>query len=125
MPLRVYLNHEADFYAKMGPFFATRDFVKEMGGWQFYTMPGAIWLVSLSDDSVVQGFCMVLPKKSHIFMDNFNFVDRNRNLMNKTIKACVQQHLYPIRVSEVFEHYHPHQFLCRLIMTLSAIPYWA
>ncbi|TXH53477.1 MAG: N-acetyltransferase, partial [Desulfurellales bacterium] len=45
-------------------------FAAEMGGWQFYTKPGAIWLV-LFDANDVAGFCSIIPEKTHLFFDNF------------------------------------------------------
>ena len=80
MPLQVYSDHEGDFYARMGPFFATRAYVKEMGGWQFYTLPGAAWFVCLSDSNQIQGFCSLVPKKGYLLLDNLFILPEYRGL---------------------------------------------
>jgi len=80
MPLQVYFDHEGDFYSRMGPFFATRAHVREMGGWQFYTLPGAMWLVISSDSNQIQGFCSLVPKKGYLLLDNLFILPEYRGL---------------------------------------------
>lgn len=67
--VKTYTNHEEDFWAKMGRFFAFRDYAQEMGGWQFYTKPGSIWFVLYDCDNVA-GFCSIIQERNHIYFDN-------------------------------------------------------
>jgi GNAT superfamily N-acetyltransferase len=89
--LSVYLDHEDDFYKIMGPYFATREFVTEMGGWQFFTKPNATWFVLLSaDGKEVLGFCSLFHEKNTDYLDNLFILPKHRGkkyskLLMKTV----------------------------------------
>lgn len=73
MEIRIvtYMNHGGNFFQRMGKFFAFRDYAHEMGGWQFYTKPGSIWLVAMDANLMkVLGFCSIIQERNHIFFDN-------------------------------------------------------
>jgi GNAT superfamily N-acetyltransferase len=76
--VRTYKNHEGDFWALMGRYFAFRDYAHEMGGWQFYTKPGSVWFV-LTDGKAVAGFCSIIQERRHIYFDNFYMLKEFRN----------------------------------------------
>lgn len=66
-----YTNHEGNFFAYMGAFFAFRIYAQEMGGWQFYTKPGSVWFVAFdTSKDKVQGFCSIIQEKNHVYFDN-------------------------------------------------------
>lgn len=77
--VKVYYNHEDDFFSKMGEFFAFRDYAKEMGGWQFYTKKNSIWFLLFVDD-VLCGFCSAIKEKTHYYYDNFYVLKEYRGL---------------------------------------------
>lgn len=68
--IKIYTNHEDDFYTIMGPFFANRKYAQEMGGWQFYTKEQTTWFVAFINNKVA-GFCAAIHEPTHIYFDNF------------------------------------------------------
>lgn len=77
MEVKVYYNHEGDFFEKMGKFFAFRTYANEMGGWQFYTKEGSIWFILVDDDKIL-GFCSIIQEKGYIYFDNFYMLKEYR-----------------------------------------------
>lgn len=84
-------QQDYDFYGMMGPFFACREYAKEMGGWQFYNDTNTTWFVAL-DVSGVVGFCSAIEKKTHIYWDNFYVVpsDRGKGISTMLHRARLQ-----------------------------------
>lgn len=70
MRVKTYIDHEDDFYAIMGPYFANRKYAQEMGGWQFYTKDKAVWFLGFEGETLI-GFCSAIFEKTHIYFDNF------------------------------------------------------
>lgn len=68
--VKIYTEHEDDFFAVMGKYFAFRDYAHEMGGWQFYTKKGSVWFVLKQNCNVI-GFCSIIQERNHIYFDNF------------------------------------------------------
>ena len=75
--VKTYTNHEGDFWATMGRYFAFRDYAHEMGGWQFYTKAGSVWFVLRRGDDVL-GFCSIIQERNHIYFDNFYMLKEYR-----------------------------------------------
>jgi len=95
MIVKTYINHENDFWCKMGKFFAFRDYMHEMGGWQFYSKEGSIWFVATIDEKVV-GFCSLIKERTHLFFDNFYVLKQYRGqrilslLFEKGLKVALE-----------------------------------
>jgi len=117
----VYKNHEDDFFEKMGEFFAFRKYAHEMGGWQFYTKDGSIWIVLFVNNKVA-GFCSIIQEKNHLYFDNFFMLKEFRGLglsselfkkrldialsMNQEIRVITDNPIQMKRYSKFgFEHY--------------------
>lgn len=75
--IKVYQDHENDFYCKMGHFFANRKYAFEMGGWQFYTKDKAVWFLAFHKNEVA-GFCSAIIESTHVYLDNFYVVKKFR-----------------------------------------------
>jgi RimJ/RimL family protein N-acetyltransferase len=91
LTLRIFTNYEEDFYQIMGPFFASREFVNEMGGWQFFTKPKATWFVLFEDEKVV-GFCSLFHEPKFDYLDNLFIIpdQRGKKYSKLLLKAVLE-----------------------------------
>lgn len=102
--IKIYPESEQNdvFWALMGRYFADRRYAKEMGGWQFYTEPNAVWFLIFDQDDLA-GFCAAFFRKTHVFWDNFYIFPAfrgrglSRQLINARLVYCRAQTNKPIK----------------------------
>lgn len=89
--LKNYSQHTEDFWLLMGPIFASRAFVKEMGGWQFYAEDNDFWVVATEGGNVV-GFGALYARKGHQVLDNLFVLPefRQKGVSKKILTALLR-----------------------------------
>jgi len=113
MLIKLYTEQDQkdDFYAMMGPHFASLEHKKELGGWQIYNKPESVWCLGF-EGSFLVCFCGYYKQGKYYVIDNFVVLKGYRDkgygtsllgqslkkfaghIIRATTNNVIQQHLF-------------------------------
>lgn len=87
--IRIYKSEyqNAEFYSKMGKYFASLEIAKELER-QLYNKPNSVWYLSMFKSSIM-GFAALFDNGKYYFLDNLYVLPEHRN--NGTAREIVTQ----------------------------------
>lgn len=95
---------DKNFYAEMGPYFASLDIKKELEN-QIYNKEGSTWFL-LYNKSELLGFCAIFELKNYLYLDNFYILTEHRgnkysNILFESILKYTSENYSGLKIKSI------------------------